>query len=139
MIKYRLVCSQGHDFESWFSSSADYDRIADAGHLSCAVCGSNKVEKALMAPRVSTPDESDRPLSAPASTAEQAVRELRAKIEAEATDVGKDFAREARAQHEGTAPKRAIIGEARLEDARALVEDGIPVTPLPWRKNTKAN
>ncbi|NNU79742.1 DUF1178 family protein [Halovulum dunhuangense] len=134
MIRYNLTCAEGHEFESWFSSSGDYDRLEKSGVLACAVCGSPRVTKALMAPRVTTSeDAAARPLSAPASPAEQALRALREKLEREAEDVGRDFAREARAIHAGDAPERPIYGEARAEEARALLEDGIPVAPLPWR------
>jgi len=130
MIRYSLRCENAHSFDSWFGSSADFDRLVAAGHIACAVCGSVAVAKDLMAPAVATAAE--RPLSAPASPAEQALAELRRKIEAEAEDVGREFASEARRIHDGEAPVRAIIGEARPADARALVEDGIPVAPLPW-------
>lgn len=151
MIKYTLTCKDGHKFDSWFSGSADFDRLSNAGLLSCAVCGSSTVEKALMAPQVSTdraPASGDidmpnaapapGPLSAPASAAEQAVRALRARIEANAEDVGRDFSKQARAMHAGDTPERPIYGEARGDEARALIEDGIPIAPLPWRR-TKAN
>lgn len=132
MIKYRLTCADGHDFESWFASSADFDRVSAAGHLSCAVCGGPDVEKALMAARVANSGTEDRPLSRPASAAEQAVRALRAKIEAHSEDMGRDFATEARKIHDGDAPERPIHGQAKATDARALIEDGIPIAPLPW-------
>ena len=130
MIRYALRCENAHSFDSWFGSSADFDRLRAAGHVACAVCGSVAVAKDLMAPSVAT--SAERPLSAPASPAEQALTELRRKIEATTEDVGRDFASEARRIHDGEAPVRAIIGEARPADARALVEDGIPVAPLPW-------
>ena len=133
MIKYRLTCDKEHDFESWFSSGADFDRLEKGGLLACAVCGSSQVQKALMAPRVVTQEEAAKPLSQPMSPAEQAVRALRAKIEAEAENVGRGFASEARKIHNGEAPERPIYGEARSDEAKALVEDGIPVAPLPWR------
>lgn len=134
MIKYSLKCSDGHSFDSWFQDSAAYDRLAASGHLSCAICGSDEVEKAIMAPRVNVPakDPAPGPLSAPASPAEQALAELRKKVEAEADDVGRNFAGEARAMHLGDKPQRAIYGEARLDEAKSLLEDGIPVAPLPW-------
>ncbi len=131
MIRYALRCTNGHRFDSWFGSGADFDRLSGAGHLACAVCGSGAVEKDMMAPGIGAAAE-PAPLSAPASPAEQALAELRRRIEAEADNVGRDFAREARRIHEGEAPARTIIGEARPADARALVEDGIPVAPLPW-------
>ena len=134
MIRYHLTCKDGHDFDSWFASGDEYDRLEKTGMLSCAVCGAPGVEKALMAPRLGA-GESDisSPLSQPASPAEQALRALRKKIEKEAVNVGRDFAREARAMHEGEAPERSIYGEARPDEARALIKDGGPIAPLPWR------
>ncbi len=146
MIRFALRCDRGHRFESWFGSGADFDRLSGQGLLACAVCGSAAVEKDLMAPAVATapargPDRSpaEGPLSAPASPAEQALAEMRRRVEAEAEDVGRDFAREARRIHEGEAPKRTIIGEARASEARALLEDGVPVAPLPWQRSGKTN
>ncbi len=149
MIRYTLICDKSHEFESWFQSATAFDTLAKAGHVSCAVCGSIDIRKSVMAPRIGksvskgadVPSETipDRPLSAPASVAEQAMRELRAKIEANSENVGTNFATEARAIHEGTAPERAIYGEAKLEEARSLMEDGIPVVPLPFSTGRKTN
>lgn len=132
MIKYALKCSEGHSFDSWFQSSAAFDKLDAADMLSCAVCGNTDVTKAIMAPRVKSDDEA--PLTAPASTAEQYLSELRQKIEENSDDVGKNFAKEARKIHDGEAPARAIYGEASLPEVKALVEDDIPVAPLPWQK-----
>jgi hypothetical protein len=134
MIRYALRCTEDHRFESWFGSSADYDRLHAAGHVTCAVCGSPEVEKELMAPQIGGGSAAERPLSAAASPAEQALRELRRKIEAQSENVGRDFAKEARRIHDGEAPARSIIGEARPSEARALVEDGVPIAPLPWSR-----
>lgn len=157
MIQYTLKCADGHRFESWFQSGAAYDKLAAAGMVACAVCGSSKVEKSIMAPRVraardaaAEPDRTAEPaeasgpaapgpLSAPAHPAEQALSELRRKVEQTSDYVGMNFATEARAMHDGEAPERAIYGEARIEDARSLVEDGIPVMPLPFRPGRKNN
>ena len=135
MIRYDLKCSNDHQFESWFGSSADFDKLLASNMLSCAACGDERVKKAIMAPRVA---KHDRPLSAPASPAEQAVKEIRKKIEANADNVGTNFAAEARAIHYGDAPERPIYGEAKFEDAKSLIDDGIPVAPLPWN-NRKTN
>jgi hypothetical protein len=134
MIRFSLRCDQAHRFDSWFGSGADFDRLSSSGLLACAVCGSMQVEKDLMAPAIaaSAPPDSAGPLSAPASPAEQALAELRRRIESESEDVGRGFAAEARRIHEGSAPQRPIIGEARPAEAKALIEDGIPVAPLPW-------
>ncbi|MEC7258197.1 MAG: DUF1178 family protein [Pseudomonadota bacterium] len=143
MIQYALKCAKGHTFDSWFQSASAYDRLAKAGMVECSVCGGTDVNKAVMTPRVGT-SRADAPpaprkLSEPASPAEQAMAELRRKIEANADYVGRDFAREARAMHEGETPERAIFGEAAVGEARKLVEDGIPVTPLPFLPNRKTN
>lgn len=132
MIKFSLKCSKDHQFDSWFGSNDDYDRLTARNLISCAVCGVTDVDKAVMAPRVPSKRHSETPLSAPASAAEQAVRDMRQKIEKSADDVGSDFAVEARKIHDGEAPDRAIIGQAKPEEARALIEDGVPVVPLPW-------
>ncbi|MGB3555253.1 MAG: DUF1178 family protein [Jannaschia sp.] len=137
MIRYALRCSDGHAFESWFASADAYDTLAARGMLACAICGASEVEKALMAPKVSA-KASDRPLAAPASEVERKIAALRAKVESEATYVGGRFAEEARAIHD-TGDARAIWGEANAKDARALVEDGIPVAPLPFGPKRGAN
>lgn len=133
MILYTLKCDEAHRFDAWFKSAADFDRQRAAGLVECAVCGSGAVEKDLMAPSLGGgANRPAAPLSTPASPAEQALRRLRARIEAQSENVGRGFAAEARRIHEGEAPARPIIGEARPREARALIEDGIPVAPLPW-------
>jgi hypothetical protein len=132
MIRYALRCSQDHRFDSWFGSSSDYDRLRARGLVACALCGSSEVEKDLMAPRVSTAQADAPDLSRPASPAEQALAEIRRRIEATSENVGRKFVEEARAIHEGLAPRRAIVGEARPAEAKALIDDGVPIAPLPW-------
>lgn len=145
MIHYALKCSRDHRFDSWFQSAEAFDKLKAAGMVACSVCGSADVEKDIMSPRItqkSTPKEeapAKRPLSAPASPAEQALAELKAHIEKNSDYVGKDFVKEARAMHVGDAPERSIHGEARPEDARKLLEEGVPVAPLPFRPSNKSN
>ena len=184
MINYSLKCAEGHSFDSWFQSATAFDKLAAAGLLTCSYCGSSKVEKAIMAPRVRTgrkavsavgdPEKGEgeasghpsegasaataktqaiEPAAPPASGAgalglpaspeaaemQKALGELRRKIEANSDYVGKDFASEARAMHLGDTPERAIYGEAKPEEAKALIEDGIPVLPLPFGRNRKTN
>ncbi|TMV47679.1 DUF1178 family protein, partial [Thioclava sp. BHET1] len=146
MIRYALKCNNDHSFESWFASAEAYETLARQGHVSCAICGSTEVTKSLMAPAVQAgrkkaalppestaapPSESAPPAArplAPASPMEQALQALRRQIEENSDYVGMNFAKEARAIHEGREPERAIYGEAKLEDARALLEDGIAGT-----------
>ncbi|MEM6303236.1 MAG: DUF1178 family protein [Pseudomonadota bacterium] len=140
MISFTLKCKNGHQFDSWFASSAAFDALEKAGHLSCALCGSAEVSKSLMAPRVSArdADETTVPvLSEPQSEAEKAIEEMRRKVEENADYVGRDFVDQARAMHEGTAQKRGIWGEARLDQARELAQKGVPVMPLPFGPKQK--
>ncbi len=143
MISFTLKCEHDHTFDSWFQSAEAFDKLLAAGMVTCSVCGALGVEKAVMAPRVrparNAASPSERPLSAPASPAEQALAEMRKAIEANSEDVGENFAKEARKIHDGDAPERSIIGQAKLEDAKALIEDGIPVAPLPWGQKKRAN
>lgn len=138
MIRYTLRCKDGHAFESWFQSASAFDALSEAGHLTCSVCGGGGIEKALMAPKVA-PKQTDRPLAAPATEAETAIAALRKKVEENATYVGGAFAKEARDIHEGTKPGRAIWGQATAPEAKSLIEDGIPVAPLPFGPRDKAN
>ena len=136
MIKYALKCSKGHVFESWFKDSGAFETLSKAGQVSCAVCGTAKVEKTIMAPSVSGTKKkdatTDTPLSQPSTPAEAALKELRKHLRDNSDYVGKDFASEARRIHDGEADQRSIWGEATKEDAKSLKEDGIPVAPLPF-------
>ncbi len=141
MIRYNLKCARAHEFEAWFRSSAAYDEQRRAGQVGCAVCGATEVEKAVMAPALkataagAAPDPAPS-LTTPASPAEAALAALRRKVETTSDYVGREFATEARRIHDGEGAKRAIWGEASLDDARALKDDGIPVAPIPWMRRT---
>lgn len=155
MIRYTLTCDQDHQFESWFQSSAAFDTLADGGHLACPVCGSAQVQRALMAPAVAAksnkkdgaapspaqaaPAKTGAPLAGPMSEAEAALAHLRKEVEENSEYVGLKFADEARKMHDGESPERAIYGEAKLDDAKKLIEDGVPVAPLPFLPKRKTN
>ena len=144
MIKYTLVCEQRHEFESWFASSAAYDKQEKRGLISCPTCHSSKVEKAIMAPRLSGTRKRARKTDAPAAAAapvamlspqEQELRsklkELRDHITKNADNVGKKFPEEARKMHYGEIEHRSIYGEATLESAKEMIDEGIELHPLP--------
>jgi hypothetical protein len=157
MIRYNLVCARGHEFESWFDGSAAYDKQAKRGLVECPICGSAKVEKALMTPRLagtrkSMPAASDAPGPAaqesavPAAPEPQApvamispqeqefrtkLRELREHLVKNAENVGQQFPEEARKMHYGEKEHRSIYGTASPDDAKALHEEGIEFAPLP--------
>lgn len=153
MIQYALKCVDGHTFDSWFQSATAYDKLVSNGLLTCAVCGTGNIEKAIMTPRVRTgrnkavvPEVADESvavtpvsLSEPASPAEQMMVEMRKKVEENSDYVGKDFASQARAMHDGDVPLRSIYGEAKADEAKQLIEDGVPVAPLPFMPTRKTN
>ncbi len=134
MIRYTLKCSDGHIFESWFQSAAAFDALAGQGHLSCAVCGSDAVSKTLMSPQVAVEKHGDV-RAKPARN--EAVAEIRREVEQNATYVGGDFVRKAREMHEGAMPAASIYGEANIREVRTLVEEGVPVLPLPFKPKQK--
>ncbi len=153
MIKYALICDQEHEFESWFPNADAYDQQVKRGFVECPHCQSKKISKALMAPAVSTsrrkeamretvmPDVPavpavmpDAPVALLDETQQQMramIRELHEKLTENSTDVGENFTDEARKIHSGEAPERSIHGRASLDEAKALIEEGIPVLPLP--------
>ena len=157
MIRYSLFCDRKHDFEIWFKNSADYDKQAKRGLVTCPACGSSKVEKALMAPslgagtkkrKAATPRPIEAPATvesaAPAETASPVammspqekefrakLKELRDHLTKNADNVGKKFPEEARKMHYGEIEHRSIFGEASPQDAKELHEEGIEFHPLP--------
>jgi len=132
MIKYALACEQAHEFEGWFGSSADYDAQAQKGLLECPVCATKTVRKQIMAPAVAgTRKTVQDEAPGKAQMMMEAMGRLRRHVEATFDDVGDAFASEARAIHEGRAEDRGIYGQASPKQVRELVEDGVPVAPLP--------
>ena len=134
MILYALACEHGHAFEGWFGSSADYDDQAARGLLACPVCGSRAVAKQIMAPAVVGAKKRGEPASPDGQRRRmmmEAMAEVRRHVEDNFDYVGDAFAREARAIHEGKSENRGIYGEATPTEVKGLVEDGVPVAPLP--------
>jgi hypothetical protein len=153
MIHYNLRCARGHTFESWFQSSSAYESQEKRKLVSCPVCGSAKVERAIMAPQIVSKKGRDitNPVPAPATAATTDVaapastpllmaqeRELRAKLRElrdhivkNADNVGERFPNEARKMHYGDIEHRPIYGEATPDEARALIDEGVEVSPIP--------
>jgi hypothetical protein len=133
MIRYALICHQGHDFDAWFGSGAAYDEQALRREVICPCCGSTAVQKAPMAPAIGKARDDRTP---PRKSEERKrtyafLKDLRAHLEANAENVGGAFPEEARKMHYGESEARSIYGEASLEEAEALREEGIPAVPLP--------
>lgn len=143
MIRYNLVCEAAHGFECWFPSSDSYETQVSRGLVTCPQCGSGSVSKAMMAPMVARKDRAAPSVPAPLAEApvqmisepERKLREmikaLHDHVAANSEHVGERFAEEARKIHYGEAEGRSIHGQASLEEARALIEEGIDVAPLP--------
>ena len=147
MIRYSLRCEHDHAFESWFQDSSAYDTQVKRKLVSCPVCGSHGIEKAIMAPRIvgKKGRESSAPASAETGAATTSTpllmaqeRELRAKLKElrdhivkNADNVGESFPNEARKMHYGEIEHRPIYGEASPDEARSLIEEGVEVSPLP--------
>jgi hypothetical protein len=156
MIRYALICAKGHDFESWFQNSAAYDKQRKRKLVECPVCGDVKIEKAIMAPRVAGTKKRNKPSSpvpmpvsdAPAASAEEIkapvamvspqeqefrtkLKELREHLTKNSDYVGQKFPEEARKMHYGEQEHRSIYGEASLQDAKEMHDEGIEFHPLP--------
>jgi hypothetical protein len=134
MIRFSLICENDHDFDGWFRNGEDFDRQNKRGLISCPACHSSKVEKALMAPAVSTSRKVEKVALAVIAHQLQAMEKLTEmveKVRKDADYVGDKFAEEARKIHFGETDPRGIYGEATLEEAKGLAEDGVEFMPLP--------
>ncbi|MBB3527538.1 DUF1178 family protein [Rhizobium redzepovicii] len=135
MIRYSLTCDNAHEFEGWFSESADFDRQVATGFLTCPVCHSAAVSKLLMAPSVSTARRKDErqtlAMDAMRQEALQKLKQAVAAVKANSEDVGTQFPEEARKIHYGEADARGIIGQATVDEAQALLEEGIEIAAIP--------
>jgi hypothetical protein len=147
MIRYALVCAKGHSFESWFQNSAAYDKQAKRALVTCPVCGTAKVEKEIMSPRLSgsrkrqeapAPSSDTSSETTPVAMVSPQERELRKKLKElrqhltqNADYVGPKFPEEARKMHYGEIDHRSIYGEASPEEASKLLEEGVEFHPLP--------
>lgn len=135
MIRYSLHCDKGHEFEGWFSTSADYEMQLSAGFLSCPTCGSTSIHKALMAPAVSTSRVQEKRQQVAMDTVRrEAMAKLKEAVQAireSSEDVGERFPEEARKIHYGETDARGIIGQASADEVRELIDEGIEVAPLP--------
>ena len=134
MIRFTLSCANAHSFESWFKSNDACDTLMSKGMVSCTTCGSTTSRKTLMTPSVATKGHVAQAKSDPAP-----LEKLRREVEANAEYVGSSFAVKAREMHEGTAAEKSIYGEATPQEARSLIEDGVPVLPLPFIPTKKAH
>lgn len=140
MIRYSLACEHDHPFEGWFGSSEDFDVQQAKSLIECPICASRVVRKQIMAPAVIGAKKTGQPATEPAKMQAmmmEAMGRIREHVEENFDDVGDAFAKEARAIHEGRSEVRGIYGEATPAEVRELVEDGVPVAPLPPKPPAK--
>jgi hypothetical protein len=135
MIHFTLRCAEDHEFEGWFRDGASFETQSEAGEIACPHCGSAKIEKAPMAPRLAR--SAKAPDVSPAEM-RQALTALRRHVEASCDYVGPRFAEEARRMHYGETKPKGIYGESSPDEAKALAEEGIAVARIPWIPNTDA-
>jgi len=140
MIKYALACEHGHVFEGWFGASSDFERQAGRGLLACPTCGSKAVAKQIMAPAVVGAKKRGERTGGRKrqKMMMEAMAQVRRHVEDTFDYVGDSFAKEARAIHEGKSEERGIYGEATQAEVKGLVEDGVPVAPLPPKPPDKS-
>lgn len=134
MIRFSLCCEHDHDFDGWFRDNADFDKQKMRGLVSCPVCNSPKVEKALMAPSVQTARKSEKvalSMSAEQKQLMGKLKELTDKMKQNADYVGDKFPEEARKIHFGETDPRGIYGEASPDEVKELLDDGVEIMPLP--------
>ncbi len=133
MISYRLKCEHGHEFDSWFKSSADYEKLLKAGLVECVSCGSSRVEKSLMAPNTSVARENKTP-----NPMEIYRKQVKEQLKG-ARNVGWQFAKEARAIHHGDKEAESIYGKADPQEAMELIKEGVQILPMPFDPDAKEN
>ena len=135
MIKFSLICDQGHDFEAWFRDSGDFETQNRRGFLECPSCGSSHVSKALMAPNVATARKRDEVAVATGNAVQREVmaklREMAREMKKTGEDVGERFPEEARKIHYGEADPRGIYGKATPDEVSGLLDEGVEILPLP--------
>jgi hypothetical protein len=139
MISFNLRCRKDHEFEGWFRDSASFEKDLKKRQIECPVCGDTKLERALSAPNISPSTARAAATHEQARQMRDKMRSFRKEVESTAENVGDRFTEEARKIHYGESDQRAIYGDATLDDAKDLLDEGVPVLPLPWIEDAKDN
>jgi hypothetical protein len=139
MISFNLRCRKDHEFEGWFRDSASFERDLKKHRIECPVCGDTKLERALSAPNIATSESRAASRHEQARQMRDQLRELRRHVESTAENVGERFPEEARRIHYGESERRAIYGDASPDETKDLLEEGVPIAPLPWIEEAKDN
>ena len=132
MIKYNLICKCGNTFESWFSSSSEFDFLCKKKLIKCIYCESSSVKKTVMAPNLSSKSNKVFKKTKLEKKIKKQLLDFRKYIEKNCKNVGENFTREARSIHYDKKTSQSIYGKATAEEATELLEEGIEVTTIPW-------
>ena len=137
MIKYNLICECGKTFESWFSSSDEYDILRRKKLINCIYCDSTSVRKSVMAPNLFSKTNKTSKNTNIEKKIKKQLLDLRRYIEKNCKNVGDNFTREARNIHYGKKTSKGIYGKATPEETAELLEEGIDVATIPWPNNSE--
>jgi len=137
MIKYNLICKCGKTFESWFSSSSEFDFLRKKKFIRCIVCNSTSVKKTVMAPNLSSKSNKIYNKTKLQKNIKRQLLNFRKYIEKNCKNVGENFTREARKIHYDKETSKGIYGKATPEEASELLDEGIEVATIPWVDNSE--
>ena len=132
MIKYNLICKCGNTFESWFSSSSEFDFLCKKKLMKCIYCESSSVKKTVMAPNLSSKSNKVLKKTKLEKKIKKQLLDFRKYIEKNCKNVGENFTREARSIHYDKKTSQSIYGKATAEETTELLEEGIEVATIPW-------
>ena len=137
MIKYNLACECGNSFESWFSSSSEFDSLLKKKMIKCIYCESSSVKKTLMAPRLTRKSNQILKKTKLEKNIKKQLRNFKKYIEKNCENVGEKFSQEARSIHYDKKTSQSIYGKATPEETAELIEEGIEVATIPWVDKTE--
>ena len=132
MIKYNLTCKCGEIFESWFSSSSEFDSLCKKKLIKCIYCESSSVKKTVMAPNLPSKSNKIFKKTKLEKNIKKQLLNFRKYVEKNCTNVGENFSREARSIHYEKKTSQGIYGMATLEETSELIEEGIEIVTVPW-------
>ena len=141
MIKYNLKCKNKHEFESWFSSSKEFEKLKSKKIIECTLCGTKNVQKSIMSPSVISKEQKEKNIKSTRyiKKIKKDLLKMRSFIEKNFKYVGDNLPQEVRNIYYDKSKNKNIYGKATLEDTEELREEGIELTTIPWIDNKKDN
>ena len=141
MIKYNLKCKNKHEFESWFSSSKEFEKLKSKKIIECTLCGTKNVQKSIMSPSVISKKQKEKNIKSTRyiKKIRKDLLKMRSFIEKNFKYVGDNLPQEVRNIYYDKSKNKNIYGKATLEETEELREEGIELTTIPWIDNKKDN